>query len=336
MRLARRLESFSTAVAHTNSKNGRAIYCAIGTLCLLLIGVLFGIRLRHLLGRNIRNLTPIRALTLALYTTALLLIYIELILSTNSLIASNPAACLAGTILDIGFFFAFKLLLHLFLLERVRLTRAATHQNRLRDWTWTIPMAVLGSGFAALGVAGFRFLYHGYDGDTCSLGFPDAVAVSLLTFDIAISISLTGLFVWLLRAPFRLQAQPPPARLRNDPQNASFSSANLKRLCIRIRGLDTNSSDNDSDLNASGPAFTTPRNSFSNPSMNLLIKKTLIGALLVYAPFVTNLAFLVTFRGMEKDWICFVACTVDTTWCVCVTHWLTGNPEEREGYVPPR
>lgn len=217
-----------------------------------------------------------------------------------------------------------------------------------------VPITVLGFGAISLGVVAFRFLRHklandGADGVECSIGFPDIVAVVLLTYDVVMSGGLTALFVYLLLQARRdvahatsgdigviegSSATPTPKRM----SRVGSLAASLKE-CWKCRGGQVRVEEfhpiQEPVIEESGVVATmdegvaeflswdfsaaSPPDSLQLPTkpqkdrvMNL-IWRTLIGACLFCVPFTINLAILVTLGGLEKSWTCFIVCTLDST-----------------------
>ncbi|KAJ8606785.1 hypothetical protein MRB53_040711 [Persea americana] len=322
---------------------GRAIYNELSIVCILLLGILIALRSRPLLQKGSRRLTPIHAFTLLLFVSAILLVFIENLFNSG-IGFPTTASCLTASVLDMVFYFVGKLAIHLFLLERVRLVRSASHPSRLRDWTWTVPIAVLGAGFMSLAVVAFYFLYHRLEpsSGSCSLGFPPVVTVLLLVYDAVISVALTSLFIYLLwSAGRRLVISAPPSPRRASP--TSFESRVVKYKFWRVQTAAVLS---DEELALDNvPSQPSPGSGHRVPTgvadvtttaarsevMQRLMRRTLIGAVLIFAGMLVNMATLVAYHGLERDWLCFTICTLDTVWCACVAFWLTerGSEEQR-------
>lgn len=59
-----------------------------------------------------------------------------------------------------------------------------------------------------------------------------------------------------------------------------------------------------------------------------LIKRNLLGTLILFLPIVINIGLYVVFHGKELAWLCLVMCSLDVTSSIAVLHWLTATPEE--------
>lgn len=226
------------------------------------------------------------------------------------------------------FYFGSKLAMHLFLLERVRIVRRATHRRRWRDWTWTAPVTILGVGFSSLAIVAFRFLWHRLNGDVCSLGFPPVVTVILLVYDFLISAMLTCMFLWLLwsahRRPFTISA--PSATSASSYQSSTSSATPSEMTKSEVLAV-TTQSDEESAMGKERPTRAQAPSPGSDRIAKLM-RRTLIAAVLMFLPMLINMAVIVAYSGLETDWLCFTVCTLDVTWCSCVASWLTEKKEE--------
>jgi len=301
--------------------------------------------------------TPLNFIILTLYINAMLLLFVELLFSSG-ITFTDSTTCTATGILDTLFFFATKVLLQLFLLERLRISRRALY-DRWKDPLYVFPLSLLGVGFIVLAVVGFRWLWHVYsDGSsvgggpgegTCAIGFPNGVAIALLTFDVCVSIGVTGLFLWVLQdatKAFRnvsavstdmdmnlntFQQQEEVFPMSEFGETGSSRSSSWKKTFVNTS---INSAaavvKEEEEEEEFGRSNTPPQiRSYGDERVIRLIKKSMIGAVITYIPFSINLAMLVSLGGLEAGWFCFVMCTLDTTCCVCVVHWLTNNVDDK-------
>lgn len=62
--------------------------------------------------------------------------------------------------------------------------------------------------------------------------------------------------------------------------------------------------------------------------LDKLVKKSLVGTILLFAPCVANGVLYWYFKGFEPAWLCLTACSLDVTLAVGVLHWLTENGED--------
>jgi len=62
--------------------------------------------------------------------------------------------------------------------------------------------------------------------------------------------------------------------------------------------------------------------------LELLIKRNLLGTLVLFLPILINVGLYWVFHGKELAWVCLVMCSLDVTSSIAVLHWLTATPEE--------
>jgi hypothetical protein len=132
----------------------------------------------------------------------------------------------------------------LFLLERVRIIRAP-FLERSRDYIWIIGAIITICGYA--GLAAFQFIapraaLSRADG-ICRIGIQPAAAETMIVFDIALNITLTGIFIWQLRKSFSALIKRSPKKVGQRRRSAwqhglsstgiSSSENNLRLMLIR-------------------------------------------------------------------------------------------------------
>ncbi|KAF2095274.1 hypothetical protein NA57DRAFT_44928, partial [Rhizodiscina lignyota] len=277
-----------------------------------------GQRARSLLRRN----PPfIRILVTLLYVFAALLILSASTLYFGITLSTLPA-CHATIIVCLIFYVGSKVVMYLFLVERAHALRAP-YLRRLHDWMWLGMMFVVITGFGTIAGAAFAWPIAEVGGKAissdippaadgrCRIGIPLKVTVPLLTYDIFINIALTGVFLWLLTPlvsfSARATSMSPASNTTTAIDTAMMTEMNYNVVSTR-------------------PAGAT--------SIEKLVAKSLIGAVLVLFPTVVNLVLLYHFKGREFGWLCLSICTLDVTWAVSVVHWLTVDPMEMEGQHP--
>jgi hypothetical protein len=328
MELTERVPGLEAAVNSTPLATGRIAYTVIGLLCLILISSLLGLKIAQVFSFSssptARKLTPLNLVIFALYIDAILLLFVELLFSSGITFA-NAATCRATGVLDTLFFFASKVLLQLFLLERLRIARRALH-DRWRDPLYVVPLAVLGAGFVILAIVGFRWLLHVHEADmstasgTCAIGFPNGVAAALRSFDIFVSIGVTALFLWVLRDAMRASKEGSVSRVLGRVASRSEAAQNrrswkklTKTDVTRVQSIEMVDAGNEFVSLGSEESLTQQQaRSYGDERVIRLIRKSLIGAMITYVPFSINLAMLVSLKGTEQGWFCFIICTLDS------------------------
>lgn len=188
---------------------------------------------------------------------------------------------------------------YIFLVERAHALRAP-YMKRSHDRIWLWGMLIIVVGFGSIAICGFIWPVANVseaDG-RCRIGLPFRVTIPLLTFDVAINVLLTGIFVYLLRPLFRFNKAGSPATLSGKGIREMFKLAHARS--------------NSFDLGIV--------NHHSYKSIQRLLWKSLAGSVLVMLPTVGNLSALIPLQGQELGWVCLLICTLDGM-CDLVSHW---------------
>lgn len=174
-------------------------------------------------------------------------------------------------------------------------------------------------------------VYHLVDG-ACHIGLPTKVSVPLMAYDVAINIALTGLFVHFLRPTMRFRFMMRQERLHApEPPTATDLPRHISRaveITTRVSEgrLSTSTESNPKEPYTSTVSIGTPSGSnhivgWAHPStrfherhnsrMEVLLKKSMIGAFIVLMPTVANMILFVVVNGTEQSWLCFTLCSLD-------------------------
>lgn len=259
----------------------------------------------------------IRFLLISIYSTALGM-HMSLGVFMSSWDFIGPHLCYTSVILCLAFYIANKALVYIFLIERIHQLREIA---RRVDFVWSVGVVIILAGFGTIAVFAFLDPVHdlsSIDGK-CRIGLRSKATIFLLAYDVGTNIVLTGIFVfqsykWVEDLPFEAQLKT----------LTSFIPNALGRL----------------------PPTTTVRD-FRVQLGHVMMSKSLVGAIAVTIPTLTNLIILYTLGGHERGWLCFTTCTIDgispstclfplcpnwkadfqaVTWSVIVVHWLTSHP----------
>ncbi|KAJ4982669.1 hypothetical protein SVAN01_11842 [Stagonosporopsis vannaccii] len=292
----------------------RGLFTVISLLCMTILGGLVGYRVRQLDRKSLRRLCFSHVLVFLLYVLSICFVFSAAVVKSG-LGLSSVGICRGAIYLCIGFYFASKVIMYLFLVERTRALRAP-FKSRLRDRTWIIGTTFVLGGSGCLSV--LAFAYHIADlspvDGRCRIGIPRRVTISIVAYDIAINILLTATFAYLLSPLIRsgtLSAKAFPAT-----RLAECFSAIWERQ--------------------KGDAGILPAdrgNQHVVEKLEKLLWKTFLGSVLVMIPTIANLAAITAFNGRELGWVCLTTCTFDVVWTVFVIHWLTvgaSGTEERQ------
>ncbi|KAF2181640.1 hypothetical protein K469DRAFT_254506 [Zopfia rhizophila CBS 207.26] len=249
--------------------------------------------------------------------------------------AKQPSVCHSAIVICLTFYVGSKATMYTFLVERAHAMKAP-YMRRTHDWIWLGGMFMITTGFGSIAICGFLWPIADLSPNDgrCRIGLPIKVTVSLLTFDITINMALTGTFIYLLRPLLRFGG------ISNSAVPASRFTKGNRRI-LKSAGR-RNSAD------------VYPLNQNFLKAIKALLRKSIIGSVLVMLPTVGNLAALYSLKGRELGWLCLTICTFDgkswmefgafsrrglftynygllqpntkriaVTWAVVVIHWLT-------------
>ncbi|KAF2755842.1 hypothetical protein EJ05DRAFT_79515 [Pseudovirgaria hyperparasitica] len=301
-------------VTYGESTEARTIYTVVSMCCLMGLATMLGCRARQLKLNNILMINVVRASVVLMYVMGIFFVFAAAVVEIG-LGLSTPAVCQAAIFVCLVFYMASKLFMYIFLIERIHILRSP-YSNRTRDWVWVGGMVSLAVGFGGIAIIGFIWPMAdlSVEDGKCRIGLPLKVSVPLLTFDVAVNVALTAVFIYLLRPLLTLGSN-----------SVTSSSAVAKAVSIASWALGIGKRHSDQEH---------PSNAALLKRVKKLLWKSLLGMLLVLLPTMANLTVLYTFQGRELGWVCFTICTLDITWGVSIVHWLTMDPMEMDGRNP--
>jgi len=300
----------------------RIIYTAMSLALTLTLGLLIGSRLVNIDQKWFSDLTFTRALIFVLYFSSVTFVFSSALL-VDGLDFTKFHNCSGAVYVCVGFYFMCTGMKQLFLTERAHAVRAH-RASRLRDplWITGVTVIVLCLGCLFIFAMIFRIAEVTEDG-ICEVGLPIPVITALLIYDILVNSALTTVFVCLLRPLLKVglrvgqaaNERPKSVRLLGSlgPVSHWIAPGLVKTL--------------DAGIDANG----TPKNTVAGQQWKVyrLVWKSLIGSVLIFIPTVVNLCLFYRMHAHELGWFCFMLCTLDVVWSVCVLHWLTVDPEEQ-------
>ncbi|KEF58738.1 uncharacterized protein A1O9_06664 [Exophiala aquamarina CBS 119918] len=195
----------------------------------------------------------------------------------------NQRACLAAIILCLVFYVVDKVILYLFLIERIHIVRSRRY-TRLTDNWYLANIAILVLGFGSIAILSFMFPVAELTDGRCRIGLPFKITLPLLIYDVTINLYLTGHFLHFSR-PFML-----PDILKRLPLT-------MRSPYIRNTKLD----------------FPTRPKDGRQDNLRTLAKRTLKGMCVMLLATTINLSILFYMSGREDEWMCFMFCTLDGT-----------------------
>lgn len=127
----------------------------------------------------------------------------------------------------------------------------------------------------------------------CRIGLPPKTTMILLSYDTFVNLSLTGVFVYLLRPLLRFSA----------PTTSPYWGDRFRCLFRRIVGVSPHASREPNN----GYVLNTSR----LRAVENLVWRSLVGAIVVLLPTIGNLVSLYHMKGRELGWLCLTLCTLD-------------------------
>ncbi|CCA70480.1 hypothetical protein PIIN_04418 [Serendipita indica DSM 11827] len=148
---------------------------------------------------SVRNMSLAKACIVLIFVDSWLFVFSSGVVVNGVGMSLNLGACLSGIYLCIFFYASSKIVIYIFLAEKVHIVWSAGNTvSRLRSKVWLVCCFVLVGYlvvFVLMLVARIGFFRE--DG-TCVIGLKTMATIPLLTYDIFLNIFLTGLFVWPL------------------------------------------------------------------------------------------------------------------------------------------
>lgn len=159
-------------------------------------------------------------------------------------------------------------------------------------------MALVCLGFGAIAVISFVWALaeiSPIDGK-CRIGLPRKVTIPMLTYDIAINIGFTVLFVYLLWPLLSFHSQ------RSRSGHSNYWPRSLLQRGQRQPDIEIHENDQ---------IRVDVGNQRLRGVLRRLVFKTVIGGFLIMIPTAANLTLLFEMKGHEPGWLCFTVCFLD-------------------------
>ncbi|KAF2125334.1 hypothetical protein P153DRAFT_389497 [Dothidotthia symphoricarpi CBS 119687] len=283
----------------------RTIFNTVSLFCAILLGVLFGQRVKTLKNNILRKRTFTSILVLVLFIFGFGFVFCATVVETGQNLRTHQL-CYSAAMICLVFYTGNKLTIYIFLLERARVVRAPFFPRR-KDHIWLAGMFILLGGFGTIAIIGYlspTVELSKLDGK-CRIGLPSKVSFPLLSFDVGVNFMLTGLFFWLLSPVIDL------------------------RSLLSVKGVFGNGikkQEQSQTQTTEGAGFGGPMNNH----IKVLLWKSLTGSALVMFPTVANMAQFYIMKGREQAWICMTLCVLDISWGIMVINWLTIGSIEAE------
>ncbi|KAF2474181.1 uncharacterized protein BDR25DRAFT_385633, partial [Lindgomyces ingoldianus] len=250
-----------------------------------------GYRAKQLEWKKLKTLNLTRTFVLILYLLAITFVFTAAVLE-NGLQLSSAPACSSAIIICLIFYVSSKGTMYVFLVERAHVMRAP-YVRRVQDWIWLGGILMITMGFGSIAICAFTWPIAELSPDDgrCRIGLPLKVAIPLLSFDVIINLALTGIFIYLMRSLLQFSGMP------NSTATLNSTTRGLRRI-LHSAGRQTSPS-------------TRPRYRNSLKPIEALLRRTLIGSVLVTLSTIGNHALLYTLKGRELAWLCLTMCIFD-------------------------
>jgi hypothetical protein len=181
----------------------------------------------------------------------------------------------------------------LFLLERVRIVRAP-FLPRSRDYVWIVGTIMTICGYG--GILAFEYnaprAALSLETGICTIGIQPGAAETLVVFDTALNITLTGVFVWQLRSSFG-------SLLNRIPSNSHNTVRQQKRSGCRLP---------DWEKHGLGSTGRSP----SENNLRLMLMRNVIGCILLSINTIVNQATFLTRDFATMAHACLLMCLTDS------------------------
>lgn len=164
---------------------------------------------------SISNMNIAKFCVLAIFVDSWLFVFSAGVVVNGVGTSLNPAACLSGIYLCIFFYASSKVLIYLFLAEKVHIVWSAGQPiSRFKSKVWLVCFVVLFGYVAIFILMIVAKIAYITDDRTCIIGLKSIASIPLLAYDIWLTSFLTFMFVW-------------PLLRRN------LSTGNLRALAVR-------------------------------------------------------------------------------------------------------
>ncbi|KAF5346170.1 hypothetical protein D9758_009922 [Tetrapyrgos nigripes] len=178
---------------------------SVGLQTLVCLVYFFGITIiSHCVSRriprdNYRHTPWIRWLILSVFVDSWLFLFISGLLIFGIGMETSSSVCMTGIFLCIVFYASTKVLLYVYLIEKVRVVWARHNTPRLQSPIYMIGLLtiILYGGVGITLVIG-RIHYLNPSDGFCYIGLKFYASLTLLSYDLYITLFLTGLFLWPL------------------------------------------------------------------------------------------------------------------------------------------
>ena len=155
------------------------------------------LRTQHLSLDSIIRLPAIRLYLIVIYFWGICFIISVASLRFGYQVRTQRA-CFASIILCLVFYVVDKVIIYLFLVERIHVVRSRRY-TRLTDYWYMANIAIVILGFGSIAIFSFIFPVAEFSDNKCRIGLPFKITLPLLVYDITINLYLTSHFLYFVR-----------------------------------------------------------------------------------------------------------------------------------------
>lgn len=256
------------------------------------------IRLRQFYMLPVKALNVLRCLTISIYGTAIGMIFTLAMMYSGIGLTTTTAACRSSVIICFVWYALNRGSIVFFFIERAHNVRSSEIE-RSRDWIWIIGLLYTCLLSLGLFIASMVFSTASIKSlDECEIGIPMRWLIAMIACSTLSTILVLGLYIWLLKPAIRHRIV-----IQDQQDPSSVDSATRQFVGVKSgTDLECESSPLPTMITTEKPAILR---------LEILIKKSIYGLLLMMPTEIFNFAYFITMGSMESGWVCFLICTVD-------------------------
>lgn len=240
----------------------------------------------------------LRCLTLSIYGTAICMIFTLAMMYSGIGLTTTSAACRSSVVICFVWYALNRGSLVFFFIERAHNVRSSEIE-RSRDWIWIIGLFYTCVLTLSVFIASMVYSDASIKSfDSCEIGIPRQWLIALIACSTVSTILVLGLYLWLLKPAIRHRVV-----IQDQQDPSSVDSATRQFVGIKSGAdLDAESSPLPTMITTEKPAILR---------LEMLIKKSIYGLLMIMPTEIFNFAYFITMGSMETGWVCFLICTLD-------------------------
>lgn len=176
---------------------------------------------------------------------------------------------------------------YIFVVERIHVVRAPL-LRRSHDWLYISSMVLMLLSFGTVAINAYLtpIIEMNPSNGRCHMGIPGRASIPFMSVDIAVNTALTGIFIYLLHPIAKLGS--PPGGSRGLRPRTFYTTPGTMVI-----------------------EHTEEYETAAQESIRFLLRKSLIGSMLIMLPTIANMVQFYITEGRELALICLTLCTVD-------------------------